>query len=446
MRLHDVADTYSEFKKSCCSLDAADDARRVAAQLGHPVLRHEPRARVRRRRAPAVPRRLPRRPDAEPVRRLQHVRQVRGAARAGAAPVRVRGGRDRPLRARATSAPTAAPGCSARRDEDKDQTYFLYGLRQDQLEHARFPLGELTKPEVRASRDRSASPRPTSPRARRSASSRAATTATRCASAPAGGRSPGRCSTSTASAVGEHGGAAGYTVGQRQGLGVALGRAALREPDRPAHEHDPLGRREDLETHTVDARASVASWPASRRAGRVRSGPSVRIRHRATPVAATVRPAGRRPAGRCWTVETDAPVWAAAPGQAAVLYDGDVVLGGGRIAPTARCSAATGRRVERVDPALDPRRSWSGSSTPSLYVLIRGIGRRAAAAARRGRDPRRVGRRRARRPAGDHGPLDRRLPPAGRARSAVGRDRAGQRARGARPVRAQGLTGCGSCC
>src|SRR5262249_21256606 len=36
MRLHDVADTYSEFKKSCCSLDAADDARRVAAQLGIP--------------------------------------------------------------------------------------------------------------------------------------------------------------------------------------------------------------------------------------------------------------------------------------------------------------------------------------------------------------------------------------------------------------------------
>jgi tRNA-uridine 2-sulfurtransferase len=36
MRLHDVADTYSEFKKSCCSLDAADDARRVAAQLGSP--------------------------------------------------------------------------------------------------------------------------------------------------------------------------------------------------------------------------------------------------------------------------------------------------------------------------------------------------------------------------------------------------------------------------
>ncbi|HEX5148674.1 MAG TPA: aminomethyltransferase beta-barrel domain-containing protein, partial [Candidatus Limnocylindrales bacterium] len=54
--------------------------------------------------------------------------------------------------------------------------------------------------------------------------------------------------------------------------------------------------------------------------------------HRATPIPATVRvsAAGTR-SGR-WTVVTDVPVWAAAPGQAAVLYDGEVVLGGGRIA------------------------------------------------------------------------------------------------------------------
>ena len=98
MRLHDVADSYSEFKKSCCCLDAADDARRVAARLGIPFYVHEPGARVRRRRHPAVPGRLPRRPDAEPVRRLQHVREVRGPARPGAPPVRLRRGRDRPLR------------------------------------------------------------------------------------------------------------------------------------------------------------------------------------------------------------------------------------------------------------------------------------------------------------------------------------------------------------
>ena len=110
-------------------------ARRRPAR--HPVLRHEPRARVRGGRARAVPGRLPRRPDAEPVHRLQHEREVRGAARPGASPVRLRGRRDRPLRAaRGRRRPTAAGALARAADEDKDQTYFLYGLRQDQLWHA----------------------------------------------------------------------------------------------------------------------------------------------------------------------------------------------------------------------------------------------------------------------------------------------------------------------
>ena len=99
MRLHDVADSYSEFKKSCCSLDAADDARRVAAQLDIPFyvmnLEREFDAGVLQ---PFLDAYLDGR-DAIAVRRLQHLREVRGAARSGAAPVRLRGGRDRALRA-----------------------------------------------------------------------------------------------------------------------------------------------------------------------------------------------------------------------------------------------------------------------------------------------------------------------------------------------------------
>ncbi|MEO7664018.1 MAG: aminomethyltransferase beta-barrel domain-containing protein, partial [Candidatus Limnocylindrales bacterium] len=93
-----------------------------------------------------------------------------------------------------------------------------------------------------------------------------------------------------------------------------------------------LGRREDLETTRIDVedvrfiddRDPAASFRAA-----------VRIRHRGAPVPATIR----RDDGR-WVVTTDQPVWAIAPGQAAVLYDGETCLGGGRIARTAVSAAA----------------------------------------------------------------------------------------------------------
>jgi tRNA-specific 2-thiouridylase len=146
--------------------------------------------------------------------------------------------------------------------------------------------------------------------------------------------------------VGEHAGSAGYTVGQRQGLGVALGAPRYVSRIDPLSNTIQLGRREDLETRTfeVERVTFVAGEPpvVADDVGAAGFRATVRIRHRAEPVGARVRSAGPdEPArGGRWIVETDDPVWAAAPGQACVFDDGEVVLGGGRIARPVAASAS----------------------------------------------------------------------------------------------------------
>lgn len=343
MRLHDVADTISEFKKSCCSLDAAEDARRVAAQLDIPfyVLNLE-REFDEGVLSPFLGAYLDGTTPSPCVDcnttvkfgallgQARHLYDCEAVATGHYARREVGDdGEARMLRAR---------------DEDKDQTYFLYGLRQDQLRDARFPLGELTKPEVRDVARRLGLATADKPESqgicfipdgdiRGALRSRA-------------GWQPqaGSVLDADGSTIGEHDGAAGYTPGQRQGLGISLGSPRYVSRVDPISNTITLGRREDLETRSFEIEdvRFVATTPPS-----AAFRASVRIRHRATPIPATVEPAS----GDRWVIRTEEPVWAIAPRQAAVLYDGEACLGGGRIARVAapsRAAAAAGGGEPRL--------------------------------------------------------------------------------------------------
>jgi tRNA-specific 2-thiouridylase len=236
--------------------------------------------------------------------------------------------------ARRADGPDGRAALLRARDEDKDQTYFLYGLRQEQLAHALFPLGELTKSEVReVARDLGLA---TADNPESQGICFIPDGDVRGALRSRAGWAPeaGPVIDADGARVGEHAGAAGYTVGQRQGLGVALGEPRYVSRVDPRSNTITLARREDLETTTfeLDDVRFVAGEPSAPEAFRA----DVRIRHRGALIPATVRRAGSS-----WAVETDAPVWAAAPGQAAVFYDGERCLGGGRIAALAAAAAST---------------------------------------------------------------------------------------------------------
>jgi tRNA-specific 2-thiouridylase len=217
-------------------------------------------------------------------------------------------------------------------DRAKDQAYFLYGLRQAQVARALFPLGGLVKEEVRAiaralglvTADKAESmeicfvPEGDVP----------ATLRARAGWSPA----PGPTVDATdGRVVGEHGGAAAFTIGQRRGVGAAVGEPRYVSRVDPISNTIVLARRADLDTRAfaIHEATFVAGLPP----GTTEFRALAQVRHRATPVASTVRRAGG--SGDAWTIETETPVWAAAPGQACVLFDPaepDVVLGGGRIA------------------------------------------------------------------------------------------------------------------
>jgi tRNA-specific 2-thiouridylase len=308
----------------CCSLDDAEDARRVAERLGIRFYVANYKDRFRE----------------------EVIEPFADAYLAGRTPIPCVACNDRfkfshlLARARALGAEVVATGHYARVERDpqsgaprllrgadarKDQSYFLFRLSAEQLRRSHFPIGALSKPEVRqraqalglATADKPESQEicfvPDGDYARVVEEIR-----------PGAARGGEIVDAESGAVLGAHGGVHRFTVGQRRGLGgggpepryvVGLDAAQRRVWVGSAAALDARG-----------ARLRGVCWTAGAApSGLLRAHVQVRYRH--TPVPATVVPSADGGAG----VEFDAPVRAVSPGQAAVFYRGDEVLGGGWI-------------------------------------------------------------------------------------------------------------------
>ena len=214
-------------------------------------------------------------------------------------------------------------------DSSKDQTFFLFGLKQEQLARTDFPLGELDKSDVREIARRAALPVAEKPESQEICFVPSGNYVKFIAAyvGERGGallEEEGELVTTSGEVIGRHRGLHHYTVGQRKGLGVAAGRPLyVVELDHAAN-RVVVGEDADLRSNTCKIRdvnwISFAKLKSPVRA-------TVKIRHRHEPAAATVEPLGSNSA----RVIFDVPQRAITPGQAAVCYSGDVVLGGGWI-------------------------------------------------------------------------------------------------------------------
>jgi tRNA-specific 2-thiouridylase len=216
------------------------------------------------------------------------------------------------------SAPRLAMGA----DRNKDQSYFLYASPRAWLERLSFPLGDSTKVEVRAEAVQRNLPGAgkgesqelcfVGARAHAYVDFVAARAATR----------PGPIVDDHGRIVGAHDGVHRFTVGQRKGIGVAVGRPAFVVRIDPETASVHLGDESKLLSSEATLRDLVLAEDITLP---LRACVRIRYRHRAVP--AYVESAGEGAA----RVRFDEPVRAVTRGQTAVFYDGDCVLGGGRI-------------------------------------------------------------------------------------------------------------------
>jgi tRNA-specific 2-thiouridylase len=215
------------------------------------------------------------------------------------------------------------------RDDSKDQSYFLWGLTQEQLSRSEFPLGELTKDEVRALAREVNLPVAEKPESMElcfvpngnyvqfiHAYSREAGKPISDAK--------GDIVAEDGTVLGRHTGVHNYTIGQRKGLGFATGKPVYVLAIDPEKNRIIVG--EDDSLHTTSFEIENVNWISiAEPAAPMRA--EAKIRHKHDPAPATVEALP----GKSARITFDSPQRAITPGQAAAIYSGGVVLAGGWI-------------------------------------------------------------------------------------------------------------------
>jgi tRNA-specific 2-thiouridylase len=219
-------------------------------------------------------------------------------------------------------------------DESKDQTYFLFGLTQDQLSRTIFPLGGMTKPEVRELARKHGLALAEKPDSQEICFVPGGDYKRFLDAylAEQGGALPdtaGELVTTGGEVIGEHNGIHNFTVGQRKGLGVATGSPLYVIQINGRDKQVVVGSAENLYSRTLRTRrVNLVAVDELREPMRV----AVKIRHRHAPAAAMIERISSDDGDDEFLVTFDEPQRAITPGQAAVFYDGEVVVGGGWIA------------------------------------------------------------------------------------------------------------------
>ena len=212
------------------------------------------------------------------------------------------------------------------RDAGKDQSYFLFSMPAEELAAVQFPLGGMTKDEVRAHAVRLGLPNAVKPESQEICfvpdgdyAGFVSAQALRRGRAMPG---PGAIVGEDGAVLGHHEGVHRFTLGQHRGLGNLTTKDKLYVTAiDPARAEVRVGARAAAERHELVIRD--LRWLSAPRA---QLSASVQVRHRGTPITAEINIAADRA-----HVRLAAPT-VAAPGQAAVIYDGDRVLAGGWVA------------------------------------------------------------------------------------------------------------------